>query len=527
MLRSASFLALFPRFIELGRHMFDSIPSHFDIAALNISLAAPEIFLLVMSCVILLLDLAVKSPRRTATFVLTQITLLGAILLTLNQMSARRLLEYAFYDMFVNDVMAYCLKILVYVTVMMTIAYSRRYLFERPAMCKGEYFVLAILATLGMSVMISANHFLPLYMGLEILSLSLYAMTALNRDSTTAVEAAMKYFVLGALASGFLLYGMSMLYGATESLYIPEVGASLREFSIFGINSTNTVVALGVVFIVAAIGFKLGAVPFHMWIPDVYHGAPTAVTLFIGSAPKLAGFAIMLRLLVGGMLAQHMDWQSMLVVLSVLSIVIGNLVALMQTNIKRMLAYSAISHMGFMLMGMASTDFLNFSDAFASSLFYVVTYVIMTMAAFGIVLLLSRAGFEADELENYKGLNQRHPWFALMMMIVMLSMAGIPFFVGFFAKFYVLQTAVRSGFLWLALVAVLFSLIGAFYYLRVIKYMYFDDADERTARIESGYLVVKALVSINALGVGALGLFPGLLLELSKFSALSVLLAQQ
>ena len=504
--------------------MLNSTPSHFldfDIAALNIPLAAPEIFLLVMSCVILLLDLAVKSPRRTATFVLTQVTLLGAIALTMFPNGSR---EYAFYGMFVNDLMGYCLKILVYVTVMVTLFYSRRYLFERAAMCKGEYFVLALLATLGMSVMISANHFLSLYMGLEILSLSLYAMTALNRDSTTAVEAAMKYFVLGALASGFLLYGMSMLYGATESLYISDVGARLIEFAVFGIKSANVVVALGVVFIVASLGFKLGAAPFHMWIPDVYHGAPTAVTLFIGTAPKLAGFAIMLRLLVGGMLAQYADWQSMLVVLSVLSIVIGNLVALMQTNIKRMLAYSAISHMGFMLMGMAATDIQN-GDAFASSLFYVVVYVVMTLAAFGIILLLSRAGFEADELESYKGLNQRHPWFALMMMIVMLSMAGIPFFVGFFAKFYVLQTVVHAGYLWMALIAVLCSVIGAFYYLRVIKYMYFDDAGERTACIEGGYLV-KALVSINALGVGALGLCPGFLLELSMSSARSVLLVQ-
>ncbi|MDR2166131.1 MAG: NADH-quinone oxidoreductase subunit NuoN [Zoogloeaceae bacterium] len=494
-------------------------------------LSAPEIFLLVMSCVILLVDLAVKSPRRTTTFALTQITLAGAFVLIFFVMRPRSLEEtgvYAFGGMFVNDMLSYALKALVYFTVIVTLFYSRRYLHERQAMCRGEYFVLALLATLGMSVMISAHHFLPLYLGLEIMSLSLYAMVAMNRNSVAATEAAMKYFILGAIGSGMLLYGMSMVYGATESLFISEIGERLRILSVLDISSNpDTVLALGLVFIVAAIAFKLGAVPFHMWIPDVYHGAPTATTLFIATAPKLAGFAIMLRLLADAMPVLSVDWQSMLMVLAVLSIAVGNLVAIMQTNIKRMLAYSAISHIGFMLIGMASTDTLSFGDAYASTMFYVVTYVFTTLAAFGIILLFARAGFEADELAHYKGLNQRHPWFAAMMMIVMLSMAGIPFFVGFFAKFYVLKTAVMAGYYWLAAVAVLFSLIGAFYYLRVIKYMYFDTAgeEEAVARVESGFFV-KALVSANALGIALLGIFPDFLLRLSRTSALSILLLQ-
>jgi NADH-quinone oxidoreductase subunit N len=498
----------------------------FDLAALNLTLAAPEIFLLVMSCVILLLDLMVKSPRRTVTFSLTQITLLGALVLTWITQPTSLAGLFAFNGMFVSDLLAVFLKLLLYLVVLLTLAYSRRYLHERPEMGKGEYFVLALLATLGMSVMISANHFLPLYLGLEIMSLALYAMTAMQRDSAVATEAAMKYFVLGAMASGFLLYGMSMIYGATESLYLPEIGARLSGLHAYGFVSADLVLALGVVFLVAAIGFKLGAAPFHMWLPDVYHGAPTAATLFIAAAPKLAGFAIMLRLLVAALPEQQSDWQSMLMVLAMLSIMIGNLVALAQTNLKRMLAYSAISHMGFMLIGIASVNVQAFDEALASSLFYLITYVLMTLAAFGILLLFTRSGFEADELTHYKGLNQRHPWFAAMMMIVMFSMAGIPFFVGFWAKFYVLRTAVHSGFLWLAIMAVLFSVVGAFYYLRVIKYMYFDEPGATVTRIDSGFWV-KALISVNALAVVLLGLFPEVLLRLSRFSALSLMMMRQ
>jgi len=473
--------------------------------------AAPELFMTFMALAILMIDLFVKDSRRALTFGLVQFALFGSLLIQL--FTSTGTVDYTFSRMFVDDMMADLLKVLVYVTVSVVLFYSRSYLIDREVMNKGEYYVLALFATLGMMVMISANHFVTVYLGLELLSLSLYAMVAMNRDSVLSTEAAMKYFVLGALASGMLLYGMSMIYGATGTLEITAIGERLYAG---GVN--KTVLTFGVVFLVSGLAFKLGVVPFHMWIPDVYHGAPTSVTLFIGSAPKLAAFAIVMRLLVSGLITVALDWQNMLIILAVLSMAIGNLAAIAQTNLKRMLAYSAISHMGFMLLGIVTgivrvdSQLMLNPFAYSSSMFYVIAYVMMTTGAFGMILLMSRAGFEADNIDDFKGLNKRSPWFAGVMLMLMFSMAGIPFFVGFFAKFSVLQSVVAAGQMWLAIVAVLFSLIGAFYYLRVVKVMYFDAPSEASPLVAG--MDMRVLVSLNGLAVAFFGIFPDYLMFL-------------
>ncbi len=477
--------------------------------------AAPELFLAFMALVILLVDLTVKDRRRTLTFALAQLTLLGAAAIQLFTSSGD--VVYTFSNMFVDDLMADLLKLFLYMTVIVVLFYSRAYVLDRDAMNKGEYYVLALFATLGMMVMISANSFVTVYLGLELLSLSLYAMVAMNRESVVSTEAAMKYFVLGALASGLLLYGMSMIYGATGTLEITGIAERL-----YGGGVNKGVLAFGLVFLVCGLAFKLGVVPFHMWIPDVYHGAPTSVTLFIGSAPKLAAFAIVMRLLVNGMLTMAQDWQAMLLILSVLSMAIGNLAAIAQTNLKRMLAYSAISHMGFMLLGIITGivggDARYALNAYSSAMFYVLAYVVMTTGTFGMILLMARAGFEAENLDDYRGLNKRSPWFAGVMLMMMFSMAGIPFFVGFFAKFAVLQAVVAAGYIWLAVVAVFFSLIGAFYYLRVVKLMYFDPPAD-TSPLTAG-MDMRILISANGLAVALLGIFPQMLMSLCAYALL-------
>ncbi|MGE5385812.1 MAG: NADH-quinone oxidoreductase subunit NuoN [Betaproteobacteria bacterium] len=472
--------------------------------------ALPEIFIAIMALVILMLDLVLRKGKRQVVFALTQLTLFGALVIQMFTSTGEPV--FTFSNLFIDDLMSDFLKAILYITVMVTLLYSRGYVGEREAMDKSEFYVLALFATLGMMVMISANHFLTIYLGLELLSLALYAMVAMNRESVVSTEAAMKYFILGALASGILLYGMSMLYGATGALEITGIAERLR---VAGSVNPN-LLAFGLVFIVAGLAFKLGVVPFHMWIPDVYHGAPTGVTLFIASAPKLAAFAVVMRLLVNGLLTQAQDWQTMLLIMSVLSMAIGNLAAVAQTNIKRMLAYSAISHMGFMLLGIVtgvvgdSAIFASPADmalsAYSSAMFYVISYVMMTAGAFGVILLLARAGFEADELEDFKGLNKRSPWFAGMMLIMMFSLAGIPFFVGFLAKLAVLQAVIASGLYWLAIVAVVFSVIGAFYYLRVVKLMYFD-APADTTPIKAP-LGMRIVLSANGLAVALFGIFP-------------------
>jgi NADH-quinone oxidoreductase subunit N len=481
----------------------------------NLLPAAPEIFLATMALAILMIDLLVKDSRRTVTFALTQLTLIGCAAIQFATSTGE--ITYTFSNMFVDDLMSDLLKLFLYMTVVVVMFYSRGYVIDRESMNKGEYYVLALFATLGMMVMISANHFLTIYIGLELLSLSLYAMVAMNRDSIASTEAAMKYFVLGALASGLLLYGMSMIYGATGTLEITGIAERLNGG---GVN--KSVLVFGLVFLVAGLAFKLGVVPFHMWIPDVYQGAPTSVTLFIGSAPKLAAFAIVMRLLVSGLLPLAQDWQQMLIILSVLSMAIGNLAAIAQTNLKRMLAYSAISHMGFMLLGIVTGvvggDARYALNAYSSSMFYVIAYVLMSAGTFGMILLMARAGFEAEEIDDYKGLNKRSPWFAGIMLMLMFSMAGVPFFIGFFAKFSVLQAVVAAGYMWLAIVAVLFSLIGAFYYLRVVKVMYFDAPADETPI--AAPLDMRILISANGLAVAVLGIFPQVIMSLCAYALL-------
>ena len=466
--------------------------------------AAPEIFLLLMSFLVLFVDLIFGATHRWMTAMLTVITLLGCAAITLVTSDGQTTLTFA--NMFVDDLLSDFLKLMTYLAVIMMLVYSRQYLADR-GLDKGEFYLLVLYATLGMMVMISAANFLTMYLGLELMSLSLYGLVAIDRDSKRATEAAMKYFTLGALASGLLLYGMSMIYGATGSLEIEGVAQALYHGQ-----SEKAVLVFGLVFLVAGIAFKLGLVPFHMWIPDVYHGAPTAVTMFIGSAPKFAAFAMALRLLVYALLGLAVDWQKMLLIMAVLSIGLGNLAAIAQTNIKRMLAYSAISHMGYMVLGLMSgvvggqIDAFTAINAYSSALYYTVAYVLMSLGAFGMVLLLSRAGYEAENLEDFKGLNKRSPWFAAMMLIIMFSMAGIPFFIGFFAKFAVLLAAIKAGYTAVAVIAVMFSLVGAFFYLRVVKLMYFDTPVD-SAPITAG-LDLRVLLSLNGLAVAGFGLFP-------------------
>jgi len=468
--------------------------------------AYPELFLLLMVCVILVADLFISDENRVVTYGLTQATLIGCTAIT--YLTATGEPVYTFSGMFVDDLMADVLKLLTYVGTMTILAYSRSYLTVR-GMFRGEFFVLVMFAVLGMMVMISANHLLTLYLGLELMSLSLYALVALQRDSAVATEAAMKYFVLGALASGMLLYGMSMLYGATGTLEVTRLAEAIA-----GGSPTDFVLVFALVFLVAGMAFKVGAVPFHMWIPDVYTGAPTAVTLMVSSAPKLAAFAFIMRVLAQALGAEQLvgEWQQMLVVLTVLSLIVGNVVAIAQTNLKRMLAYSTISHMGFLLLGILSGDLVGYS----AGMFYVVIYVLMNIGTFGMILLLSRAGFEAENLDDFKGLNQRNPWYAFMMLLLMFSMAGIPPTVGFYAKLAVLQAVLDAGYTWLAVLAVVCAVIGAFYYIRVVKLMYFDAPQDATPLVPAGES--RMLMSINGLTMLVLGIVPQPLMALCLYS---------
>ena len=468
-----------------------------------------------MACVIMLVDLGVHSPRRTGTYVLTMLTLaVVAVLQGVYASSGNTF--YGFGNMVVSDAMGNWLKCFATVAVMVTLVYGRPYAADRGMLRGGELFTLSMLALLGMFIMISGNNFLVIYLGLELLTLSSYALVALRRDNATATEAAMKYFVLGAMASGFLLYGLSMLYGATGSLDIGQVFKAVLSGQV-----KHQVLVFGLVFVVAGLAFKLGVVPFHMWIPDVYQGAPTAITLMIGSAPKLAAFAITMRLLVDGLLPLAIDWQQMLAVLAIGSLLIGNLAAIAQTNLKRMLAYSTISQMGFVLLGLLSgvingqVNSAVAENAYSASMFYVVTYVLTTLATFGVILLLAREGFESEEISDLAGLNQRSPLYAGVMAICLFSMAGIPPLVGFYAKLAVLQSLLASGqtaYIALAVFAVVMSLIGAFYYLRVVKVMYFDAP--LTATSVSAPLDVRFVLTLNGALVLVLGLLPGGLMAL-------------
>jgi len=468
--------------------------------------ALPEMILLGMAMLVLLADLFLKQSNRIAIYSLSQLALLMAAYFTFTTHAPG--VGYAFTGAFVDDAMSDVLKLMIYLGTSLIFIYTRQYIQVRN-MFRGEFYALVLFSVVGMMIMVSGQNMLTLYVGLELLSLSLYALVALDRDNARATEAAMKYFVLGALASGMLLYGMSMIYGMTGSLNIADINHALMNGE-----KTHSVLILGLVFIVAGLAFKLGAVPFQMWVPDVYEGSPTAITMLISSVPKLSAFAFVIRLLVQALPTMAVDWQQMLVIMAVLSIIIGNITAIAQTNLKRMLAYSTISHIGFVLFGLMSATI----NGFVSALFYIASYVLMTLAGFGIILLLSRKGFEAEQLDDLKGLNQRSPWIAFLMLIVMFSMAGVPPTLGFYAKFAVLQAALQAGFLWLVVFAVLMAVIGAFYYLRVIKLMYFDEPQDHHP-IQAP-MDMRVVLSINAFALLVIGLMPQGLMSLCGYAVI-------
>lgn len=469
----------------------------------------PELTVLSMGMFILILDLFIKPQNRFVIYGLTQFTLFAAAVFTFQ--SHTPAVGYVFNNMFVDDSLADVLKLMTYLGTSIMLVYTRHYMQLRN-MFRGEYYAMVLFSMLGMMIMISGQNMLTIYIGLELLSLCLYSLVAFDRDNHRASEAAMKYFVLGALASGMLLYGMSMIYGMTGSLNISEIAQAIS-----GLNPHNPVLIMGLVFVVAGLAFKFGAVPFQMWVPDVYQGSPTSITMLIGSVPKFAAFAITIRLLAQGLYPLAADWQDMLLVMALLSIIIGNLSAIAQTNLKRMLAYSTISHIGFLLFGLMSANL----NGFASSMFYISAYVLMTLAGFGMILYLSRKGFEAEKLEDLKGLNQRSPWAAFMMLITMFSMAGIPPTIGFYAKFTVLQAAWQAGFTWPVVAAVLLAVIGAFYYLRIVKLMYFDEPlahDAINAPVD-----MQFVLSINTLALLLIGLLPQVLMNVCGLSIVTSL----
>ena len=474
----------------------------FDLSELSYLL--PEILVLVMTCVILIADLYISAQRRGLIHLLSLATLIFAAIATLRLHQNGEAIETIrlLNGTFVRDQMGDALKLFLYLIMGAVFIYAKGYLRARE-LFKSEFYVLCLFAMLGMMIMISAGSMLSLYLGMELLALSSYALVALDRNSKLCSEAAMKYFVLGALASGMLLYGMSMIYGATGSLDLAAINVAVA-----GSAADDLVLAFGLTFIVVGLAFKLGAVPFHMWIPDVYEGSPTAVTAFIGSAPKLAAFAIMVRMLNDGLYDLHQHWQGMLVFLAILSLAIGNIVAIAQTNIKRMLAYSTISHVGFLLLGVLSGS----EEGLEASMFYAIVYALASVGSFGVIILMTRSGFEADKLDDFKGLNQRSPWYALMMLMFMGSLAGFPPFIGFFAKLQVIKSVLNADLAWLAAVAVLFAVIGAFYYLRIIKLMYMDDPQSDEPLQPS--VDLAATLSANGVLQLLLGVFPGPLIAL-------------
>jgi NADH-quinone oxidoreductase subunit N len=461
--------------------------------------AMPEIALVAMVSILLVADLFFKAHERYLTYVLSLVALVGTAVLCATTAGAGSIVT--FQGMFVSDLLSQVLKVATLLTVAATLVLSRSYL-EARGLLTGEFLCLALFGALGMMVMISAHHFITLYLGLELMALSQYAMVALQRDSARATEAAMKYFVLGALSSGLLLYGMSMIYGGTGSLELSRVAQAIEG------GGRNTLALFGLVFVVAGIAFKLGAAPFHMWIPDVYHGAATPATLIVGAAPKLAAFGFIMRLLATGLQGLLSDWQPMLVILTLASLAVGNIIAIAQANLKRMLAYSTIAHMGFVTLGiLAGTE-----TGYSAALFYVIVYALMTLGSFGMILLLSRAGFEAESLDDFRGLNQRSKWYAFVMLILMFSLAGIPPAAGFLAKLFVLQAAIDAGYTSLVVYAVVLSVVGAFYYLRIVRLMYMEEpVSEITLDPRAG---TRWMLSITAIATLVLGLAPAPLVEL-------------
>ncbi len=470
--------------------------------ATDLFIALPELFILGMACLIMLTDLFLPDNRRSMVSFISVLTLVFAGIMVMRwQVTDAGTAQFAFNGTFVRDSMADVLKLFSFIVLGAVFVYAKHYL-RMFNLLRGEYYVLSLFLLLGAMVLISAASLLTVYLGLELISLSSYALVALDRDSKRGSEAAMKYFILGSLASGLLLYGMSMIYGVTGSLSLSAVA------EVVAVAGNNFVLILGLVFVVIGIAFKLGAVPFHMWVPDVYHGAPAAVTMLIGSVPKLAAFAMAIRLLDNGLVPMQQHWMQMLTVLAALSIIVGNLVAIAQTNLKRMLAYSTISHMGFLLLGVLSGT----AQGYSAAMFYAITYAIMSTGAFAVLIMMSKAGIEAENLDDYKGLNQRNPLLAALMLMLMFSMAGIPIFVGFFAKWLVIQAILDVGLIWLAVLAVVFSVIGAFYYLRVVKLMYFDEP-ETDAKVTAP-ADFRFILTINGAAQLLLGIFANALIAL-------------
>ena len=474
----------------------------FDTSTLWVAL--PEIFLLSAIVVVLLLDLFLTKPFKQVTYYLTQLSLLITAILAFNLIGEPKTIIFG--GSFILDNMASIFKVFMAGSTMVALVYTRHYLTEHK-LFRGEYFVLVLLSMLGMMVMVSGYSLLTLYLGLEILSLSLYTLIAIARERSGAIEAALKYFVLGAIASGLLLYGMSMIYGISGSINVTDIAT-------FAANATLAsremlILNFGLVFLVIGIAFKLGAVPFHMWVPDVYQGAPTSVTMFLSTVPKIAALAMLVRILVDGMGAMHAYWSDLFMVMALLSIALGSVVALMQTNIKRMLAYSTISHIGFILLGFVT----GVVEGYGAAVFYVLVYILMSMAAFGMIILLNKQGFEADKISDFKGLSKHSPWFALLMLAIMLSMAGVPPFIGFYAKLFILQQVISAGFITIAVIAVVFAVISSYYYLQVVKSMYFEDSNNEitiTAPMD-----MKLILSINAVLILVVGLFPDFWMQLS------------
>jgi len=490
----------------------------------NLAPVYAEIFLLIAASAILLIDMYMKAGKRNLTYALSLMAIAGCGVLTFADMGTGATV-YTFNGMYVSDPMSNLLKLVTYVATAMTLVYSRQYAEDRAMMSGnlgGEFYVLALFSMLGQMIMISGNSMLSIYLGVELMSLSLYALVALRRDHAISTEAAMKYFILGALSSGFLLYGMSMIYGATGSLDLTAINQASAA-----VDANRNILVFGLVFVVAGLAFKLGVVPFHMWVPDVVQGAPTAVTLLLGGAPKLATFAMVIRILVEGLPSMAFDWQQMLLVLAVLSLAVGNITAIAQTNIKRMLAYSTIAQMGFvvlaMMTGIVDGDSSNAAASYSAAMYYTITYVLTTVGSFGLIMMLARAGHEAETIADFKGLGKRSPWFAIVMTVLMFSLAGVPPMVGFMAKWAVLQAVVNAGMVWLSVVAVLFSLIGAFYYLRIVKTIWFDEAAD-TAPINTS-ADMRAVMSINGVAVVVLGIVPGWLLAVC-YTAMQATLAK-
>jgi len=476
---------------------------NFQFNASELIFALPELFLLSAISIILIFDLFASERLKPITYYLTQLSLITTGWLAFNLIGESATI---FSGTFVLDTMGSTFKIFIMGFAIIALVYTRHYL-KVHELLRNEYFILALMSILGMMVMVSGHSLLTLYMGLEIMSLSLYALIASARDRSVAIEAALKYFVLGAIASGLLLYGMSMIYGITGSLDIAQISNFARASTLA--SQQTLILNFGLVFLVIGVAFKLGAVPFHMWVPDVYQGSPTSVTMFLSTVPKIAAIALLIRLLIDGLGDLQHYWSDLLMIIAVLSIALGSLVALMQSNIKRMLAYSTISHIGFVLLGFVT----GVVEGYGAAVFYILVYILMSLAAFGSIIVLNKNGFEADQISDYQGLSKHSPWFALIILVVMLSMAGVPPFIGFYSKLFILQQVIAEGYVILAVIAVVFAVISAYYYLQIIKTMYFDDADKEIT--VSAPLDMRVVLSINGILILLVGLMPSFWMSLS------------